>query len=213
MDRRRFLGGAAGLAGAAALELWAPRALSKPGGPNAPIVFKETLAAQHFSVRDATTRVPAKINGVANPNAVMGYLGGPNFPQDPTDLGPLVPLPGSYQEVFQFLAECGYGGFEFFQLSQNASAPGGANPSIAQIRGWLDAAGVKSVGTHQGGLGLLNAAGTGLSATGVTQVQNAQALGHTMIGTAGDPSGSNFLGDWQVACDRYNLLGQLLLEN
>src|SRR3954468_4445925 len=154
MDRRRFLGGAAGVAGAAALASWAPRALSKPGGPNAPIVFKETLVAQHFSVRDATTRVPARINVVANPNAVMGYLGGPTFPDDPTDLGPLVPLPGSYQEVFQFLGECGYGGFEFFQSTQNANPPGGANPATAKIREWLDAAGIKSVGTHQGGTGM-----------------------------------------------------------
>ena len=58
----------------------------------------------------------------------MGYLGGPNFPEDPTDLGPLVPLPGGYQAVFQFLAECGYGGFEFFQYTQNAGNPGGAQP-------------------------------------------------------------------------------------
>src|SRR3954470_16693414 len=169
MDRRRFLGGAAGVAGAAALASWAPRALSKPGGPNAPIVFKQTLVAQHFSVRDATTRVPAKLaNGQPNPNAVMGYLGGPTFPENPADLGPLVPLPGSYQEVFQFLGECGYGGFEFFQTSQNAAAPGGAHPSVAQIRQWLDAAGLKSVGTHQGGLGAFNAATGQLSATGQT---------------------------------------------
>ena len=166
MDRRRFLGGAAGVAGAAALASWAPRALSKPGGPNAPIVFKETLVAQHFSVRDATTRVPARINGVANPNAQMGYLGGPTFPDDPTDLGPLVPLPGSYQEVFEFLASVGYGGFEFFQLSQNAAAPGGNAPSLDLIKGWLDAAGLKATGTHQGGLGMFNATTGQLTATG-----------------------------------------------
>src|SRR3954470_22319293 len=163
MDRRRFLGGAAGLAGAAALASWAPRALSKPGGPNAPILYKDTLVAQHFSVRDAITRVPS-----TNANPVMGYLGGPTFPQDPTDLGPLVKLPGSYQEVFEFLGSCGYGGFEFFQLNQNAAAPGGAHPSVAQIRQWLDAAGLKSVGTHQGGLGAFNAATGQLSATGQT---------------------------------------------
>ena len=38
MDRRKFLGGAAGVGAAAALASWAPGALSKPGGPNAPIV-------------------------------------------------------------------------------------------------------------------------------------------------------------------------------
>src|SRR3954466_7133500 len=126
MDRRRFLGGAAGLAGAAALASWAPRALSKPGGPNVPIVYKDTLAAQHFSVRDAITRVPS-----TSATPVMGYLGGPTFPDDPTDLGPLVPLPGGFQEVFQYLSSVGYSGFEFFQFTQNAAAPGGANPSNA----------------------------------------------------------------------------------
>src|SRR3954454_7862022 len=148
MDRRRFLGAAAGVAGAAAFASWGPRALSKPGGPNAPIVFKDTLVAQHFSVRDSITRVD---------KAVMGYLGGPNFPEDPTDLGPLVPLPGGYQAVFNFLAESGYGGFEFFQYTQNAAAIGGANPTSAQIRSYLDAAGMKSVGTHTGGLGMWDA--------------------------------------------------------
>src|SRR3954454_13160269 len=103
MDRRRFLGAAAGVAGAAALASWGPRALSKPGGPNAPIVFKETLSAQHFSIRDAITRVPS-----TNAAAVKGYLGGPTFPDDPTDLGPLVNLPGGYLETFQFLADSGY---------------------------------------------------------------------------------------------------------
>src|SRR3954471_5719593 len=200
MDRRRFLGTAAGVAGAAAFASWGPRALSKPGGPNAPIVFKDTLAAQHFSVRDAISNWGPSTHPTA---FAQGYLGGPNFPDDPTDLGPLVKLPGGYQEVFAFLGQCGYSGFEFFQTTQNANAPGGNNPGVAQIRTWLDAAGIKSVGTHQGGLGMwdttVNPAGSAprnrLTANGVTQVANAQALGHTMIGSAGDPSGSNFLGD------------------
>jgi hypothetical protein len=147
----------------------------------------------------------------------MGYLGGPNFPQDPTDLGPLVPLPGGYQEVFQFLGECGYGGFEFFQLSQNAENAGGANPGTAAIRGWLDAAGIKSVGTHQGGLGMFTQGatpGTGtINATGQTRLAEAATLGHTMIGTAGDPSSANTVAAWQAVCANYSKMGELLLEN
>jgi sugar phosphate isomerase/epimerase len=208
LNRRKFLGGAAGLAGAAALGTWAPGAFSHPGGPTAAIVGKDSLICQHFSVRDATTRVTS-----TSATPVMGYLGGPNFPNDPTDLGPLVPLPGGYQEVFDFLGQCGYGGFEFFQLSQNAQNPGGANPAVTQIKAWLDAAGIKSMGTHQGGLGLLNTATGQLSASGLTQVANADILGHRALGTAGDPSSANTIAAWQTACDNYNKLGQLLMEN
>jgi hypothetical protein len=34
-----------------------------------------------------------------------------------------------------------------------------------------------------------------------------------MIGTAGDPSSANTIAGWQTACDNYNKLGQLLMEN
>ncbi|WP_157592523.1 sugar phosphate isomerase/epimerase family protein [Solirubrobacter soli] len=200
MDRRKFLGGAAGLAGVAALGSWAPGAFSRPGGPNSPIVTKATMSAQHFSVRDATGRLD---------KSVMGYLGGPNFPEDPTDLGPLVPLPGGFAAVFQYLAEVGYTGFEFFGYTQAAGTLGGRQPTTAEIRSYLDAAGMRSVGTHTGGLGMTNAT------TRATQLDIANVLGHKMIGTAGDPvTGANasLLSAWQTACDQYNQLGELMYE-
>jgi sugar phosphate isomerase/epimerase len=183
MDRRKFLG-----------------ALSRPGGPKSPIVFKDTLVCQHFSVRDATARVD---------KSVMGYLGGPNFPEDPTDLGPLVPLPGGYVEVFDFLASCGYGGFEFFQYTQAAATLGGRQPTTAEIRSYLDSAGLKSAGTHTGGLGMTN------PTTRAAQLDIANTLGHRMIGTAGDPvtgAGAGLRLNWQTACDQYNQLGELMYE-
>ena len=79
----------------------------------------------------------------------MGYLGGPNFPDDPTDLGPLVPLPGGYIEVFEYLASVGFRGFEFFQYTQNqrARAPAHArgDPLVPRQRGAV------SFGTHTEG--------------------------------------------------------------
>jgi sugar phosphate isomerase/epimerase len=201
------LGGAAAVAGAAALGSWSPWAQGRPGGPLGPIVGKASLAAQHFSVRDAVTRLD---------KSVMGYLGGPSFPEDPTDLGPLTPLPGGFVAVFNFLAECGFTGFEFFQYTQNAGTLGGRQPTIAEIRSYLDAAGIKSVGTHTGGLGMFDAASGGLSANGQTQVSIAQTLGHRMIGTAGDPvtgGAANTLAGWQTACANYSKLGQLMYEN
>ena len=114
LDRRKFLGAAAGVAGAAALASWAPGALSRPGGPESPIVTSATLGIQHFSVRDATDR-PAS----TEPNAVMGYLGGPTFPEDPAGhRASAVPLPGGFAEVFAYLASVGITGFEFFNFNQ-----------------------------------------------------------------------------------------------
>ena len=207
LSRRKFLGGAAALAGAAAFGTWAPRALSRPGGPLGPIVGKTTLSAQHFSVRDAITRTD---------KSVMGYLGGPNFPEDPTDIGPLTPLPGGFAATFDFLAGCGYTGFEFFQYTQNAATLGGRQPTNAEIRSYLDASGIKSVGTHTGGLGMFDATTGKLNATGTAQLAIADALGHRMIGTAGDPvtgNNANLRSNWLTACDNYNKLGQLMMEN
>ena len=96
MDRRKFLGGAAGLAGAAAFASWAPGAFSRPGGPNSPIVTKATLSAQHFSVRDATARLD---------KSVMGYLGGPNFPEDPTVVMRVKATPASHADRSQLADE------------------------------------------------------------------------------------------------------------
>src|SRR6266404_1838745 len=83
-----------------------------------PTVPAHRLGVQHFSVRDATARL-----GVASSNRLgltpaMGHLGGATYPADPTDLGPLTPLPGGFAEVFDYLASVGVNGFEFFQSTQ-----------------------------------------------------------------------------------------------
>ena len=207
IDRRQFLTGAAGAAGAAALGAWAPGALSRPGGPNSPIVTKATLGIQHVSVRDAINRPPS-----TSPDAIMGHLGGPTFPEDPTDLGPKVPLPGGYQEVFDYLGSVNISGFEFFQYTQfgswtqiPASDPR-KTPSFQQIRAWLDAAGMRSFGTHTGGVNLINA-----GSTRNTQIRAAGILGHKYLGTAGDPAGnSNLVDAWQTSAENFNTLGELM---
>ena len=202
IDRRRFLAGAAGVAGAAALGTWAPGALSRPGGPGSPIVTSASLGIQHFSVRDATDR-PASTEA----NAVLGYLGGPTFPENPADLGPLVPLPGGFREVFEYLKSVGITGFEFFNFNQTQFPVGDARrtPSFEQIRSWLDAAGMKSFGTHTGGVGLLTAG------TRSTQIRAANVLGHRYIGTAGDPAGnSNLVSAWRDSSENFNFIGELM---
>jgi sugar phosphate isomerase/epimerase len=210
ISRRKFLGAAAGAAGAAALGSWAPRAFGGPGGGvGERLVPPGKLAVQHFSIRDAITRRSIASSTAAGLAPTMGYLGGPNFPDDPTDLGPLVPLPGGFIEVFEYLGSVGYRGFEFFQYTQNAVELG-RQPTIAEIRSYLDNAGLASVGTHTGGLGaMVN------PTTRQAQIDIAHTLGHSMIGTAGDPvtgGGAALLANWEVAANNYNLVGAALAQ-
>jgi hypothetical protein len=209
ISRRRFLGAAAGAAGAAAVgSTLAPRAFGGDAmGVGERLVPPGKLAVQQFSIRDAITRRSIAGSQAAGLTPTMGYLGGPSFPDDPTDLGPLVPLPGGFIEVFEYLASVGYRGFEFFQYTQNVNELG-RQPTHAEIRSYLDNAGLASIGTHTGGLAaMVN------PATRQAQIDIAHTLGHTMIGTAGDPvggAGANLLANWQTAAENYNIIGAAL---
>ncbi|MDQ1681026.1 MAG: hypothetical protein QOI42_1885, partial [Frankiaceae bacterium] len=157
------------------------------------------LGVQHWSVRDAVPRLD---------QSVSGYLGGPDFPNDPTDLGPLVPLPGGFRAVFDYLASVGYAGFEFYTLDQGANGP----ITPVQIRDALDQAGLVAAGAHMGGLQSMI---DPVYREG--QIELALTLGHRMIGTAGDPfpgvggnPPSGLLADWQRAVDQANMVGAAL---
>jgi hypothetical protein len=216
LSRRQFLGASAGVAGAAAIGSILPGVIlgAAPTGVGERLVPPGLLGVQQFSIRDAITR-RSIANSLANSlTPTMGYLGGPGFPDDPTDLGPLVPLPGGFIEVFDFLRGHGYRGFEFFQFTQNA-AELGRQPTIAEIRSYLDGAGLYGMGTHTAGLGTMySAALDGLSPAGQIQIDNAHILGLPMIGTAGDPTGSAILATvgnqigWDEAVRRANIVGQ-----
>ena len=217
LSRRKFLGAAAlGAASLSALGSRVPQALSgAPNGLGERLAPPGKLGVQQFSIRDAITRRSIANSRANNLTPTMGYLGGANFPQDPTDLGPLVPLPGGFVEVFEYLASLGYRGFEFFQFTQNVNELG-RQPTIAEIRQYLDSAGLVAQGTHTASLGTMYSAATdGLSASGQTQIANAQTLGMPMVGTAGDPTGSNLLANgpgttigWTEAARRANIVGQ-----
>jgi sugar phosphate isomerase/epimerase len=79
---------------------------------------------------------------------------------------------------------------------------------MQQIRRWLDAAGMKSFGTHTGGTGLTN------PSNGRGQIGIAETLGHTYIGTAGDATGnstySNTRDAWLEAAETFNAQGEWL---
>jgi hypothetical protein len=229
LSRRKFLGAAAGVAGVAALGSALPGALSSATaatGTGERLVPPGKLGIQQFSIRDAITR-RSIANSVANGlTPTRGYLGGPNFPADPTDLGPLVDLPGGFAETFEFLAGLGYRGFEFFQFSQNVNELG-RQPTSAEIRTYLDNAGLASFGTHTGSLGsqltgpgngLYNPTTGGLSAIGQAQLDIAATLGHNMMGMAGDPTGLATLANgatagWTEMAHRANVIGQILADH
>ncbi|HXV35463.1 MAG TPA: twin-arginine translocation signal domain-containing protein [Gaiellaceae bacterium] len=215
LNRRQFVGAAAGTAAAAALGTWAiPKASADTAtAPGERLVPPGKLGVQQFSLRDSITR-RSIANSLANGlQPTMGYLGGPTFPEDPTDIGPLVPLPGGFQEVFEYLASLGYRGFEFFSFNQNVNELG-RQPTVAEIRSYLDAAGLVGQGTHTASLGtMFSAALDGLSPAGETQIANALVLGFPMVGFAGDPTNSDRLDTvgntigWQEAARRANIVG------
>ena len=82
-----------------------------------------------FTQRDVPSRVGIAASAALGVAPTMGFLGGPNFPEDPTDLGPSVPLPGGWRELLEYLANLGYNQIEFAGYNQNAANPGGSAPS------------------------------------------------------------------------------------
>ena len=197
IDRRTFIGAAAGAAGAAAVRPVTPEVSfghgRRRGGR---LVPRDRVGLQQWSIRDAITRLDG---------SVQGYLGGPRFPEDPTDLGPLVPLPGGFASVFRYLASVGYRGFEFFSFDQGPNGP----ITDQQLRAALAAAGLVAAGTHTGGLQSMVD-----PAYRQAQIDRARILGYRMIGTAGNPGPGNppsgLLVDWQRWASQANEVGAAL---
>jgi sugar phosphate isomerase/epimerase len=199
VDRRTFLGvSAAGAAGAAALGPWGVGVGFGHGKGNGGgrLVPSDRLGLQQWSIRDSITRLDG---------SVQGYVGGPNFPEDTTDLGPLVTLPGGFAAVFEYLASVGYRGFEFFSFNQG---PNGAITN-EQLRAALRNAGLVAAGTHTGGLQQMVD-----PAYRDNQIAMARTLGYRMIGTAGNPANPTLgtLAAWQGYAEQANTVGAALRE-
>jgi sugar phosphate isomerase/epimerase len=197
IDRRKFIGVAAGAAGAAAVGPLTPEvSLGRDRGRRrrGRLVPRDRLGLQQWSIRDAITRLDG---------SVSGYLGGPGFPDDPTDLGPLVPLPGGFASVFTYLASVGYRGFEFFSFDQGPNGP----ITDQQIRAALDAAGMVAAGSHTGGLQQMVD-----PAYRQAQIERARVLGYRMIGTAGNPANPTLgtLAAWEGYAQQANTVGAAL---
>ena len=188
ISRREFIGASIGVAAAASFGGVgaALGGIGKGGGHSIP---PGHLGVQQFSVRDATARLSIASSSRLGVTPTMGFLGGPDYPDDPTDLGALVPLPGGYAEVFEYLASVDVRGFEFFQSTQNANEFNPPRqPTAAEIRQYLDAAGLKAVGTHQFGLGNLDPATGNLTPAGETLFEFLSTLGMETMGFSGNLS-------------------------
>jgi sugar phosphate isomerase/epimerase len=200
MDRRAFMGAAMGAAGAVAAGPLSGAAANQPsrghGHGHGHPVRRNRIGLQQWSVRDAITRLDG---------SVSGHLGGRRFPEDPTDIGPLVPLPGGFASVFRYLASVGYRGFEFFSFSQGANGP----ITDQQIKAALDSAGLVAAGTHTGALQQMVD-----PVYRQDQIDRAHLYGYRMIGTAGNPGPgsppSGLLADWQRWADQANTVGAAL---
>jgi hypothetical protein len=202
MSRRQFLGAGAGLAAATYFGgvSWA---FGRGTAGGSPTVQPHLLGVQHFSVRDATARLSIASSTRLGLTPTMGRLGGPGYPEDPTDLGPLEPLPGGYAEVFEYLSAVGITGFEFFQSTQDVRELG-RQPTAAEIRSYLDNAGLVAFGTHQFGPGNLDVATGNLIAADPTASPTApgenlfgflQTLGMKNMGFSGNLSNLGTLGN------------------
>ncbi|GAA1875070.1 sugar phosphate isomerase/epimerase family protein [Asanoa iriomotensis] len=237
INRRTFVAGA-GATAAAAVMPWGPASVIAPaasaaGGRLIPPGKTGTIT---YTQRDVPTRVGIAASAALGVAPTMGYLGGPDFPNDPTDLGPLVPLPGGWRELLEFLAKAGFKQIEFAGYGQNAANPGGAAPNPAPggvvtaasraayiayantLRGFLDEFDLEAIGNH----GFIPNTWPGPSSAGGVMTINdyerfqlelefASVLGMPYMGTGSDPTSANNrnIEPWTVAGEKWDALNRL----
>jgi sugar phosphate isomerase/epimerase len=193
-----------------------------------------------FTQRDVLDRAGIAA-AAANPalSVTMGHLGGDTYPEDPTDLGPLVPLPGGWRELFAFLANAGFTQIEFAGYGQHAKNPGGAAPDPAPggvttaasraaylaygrtLRGFLDEFGLEAIGNH----GFIPGTWFGPNSANGTMSENdyrrflaelefASILGMPYMGTGSDPTSATNrnIEPWTIAGEKWEAMNTLAIE-
>ena len=192
-----------------------------------------------FTQRDVPPRVGIAASAALGVAPTMGFIGGPDFPEDPNDLGPLVPLPGGWLELLEFLRGVGFKQIEFAGYGQNAANPGGAAPNPAPggvttpesraaylaygrtLRGFLDEFELEAIGNH----GFIpntwpgpNSPGGGMSMNDYerfqTELEFASILGMPYMGTGNDPTSANNrnIEPWTVSGEKWEALNELSLQ-
>jgi hypothetical protein len=242
LNRRRFLGVVAGAAAATAAAPLGPAsafAARVAQGGNGVLIPRGKMGTITFTQRDVPTRIGIAASAALGLTPTMGFLGGANFPEDPTDLGPLVPLPGGWRELLEYLANLGYRQIEFAGYGQNANNPGGGAPNPAPggvttpasraaylaygqtLRGFLDEFDLEAIGNH----GFIPNTWPGPSSPGgamstndyeryQTELEFASILGMPFMGTGNDPTSANNrnIEPWTVAGEKWEALNVLSLQ-
>ena len=194
LTRRGFLGAAGGAAagttllGTAAFADPGTASHSGGGGDGDLLIPLNRRGIILFTVRDAISRDPSTTDA-----------------------------PSGFLEVFQYLAALGYEQIEFAGYNQHANSAGGANPGPADptaylayartLRGFLDDNGLSADGNH----GFIPAwpLTPADEARFRLELEFASILGTPHMGTGGDPTGSAYKADWDVAADKWNALGAI----
>ena len=233
-SRRQMLKlGAAGAAGVALAPLGGVSAFAAPPKPSPPgpdLVPSDRVGTITFTQRD----VPGRL-GIATGSPTMGHLGGASFPEDPNDLGPLVPLPGGWKELFEYFNKVGIEQVEFAGYGQNAANPGGTagittqgvyDPALKPayhayartLRGFLDDNGLEAIGNH----GFIPNTWFGPNSPGgtmamadydrlQTELEFAAILGMPFMGTGNDPTSANNrnIEPWTISGEKWEALNRL----
>lgn len=179
LSRRQFLAATTGVAAAATLGATAPTAAAG----NGVLVPPGKRGIILYTVRDATGRDPLA-----------------------TD------LPSGFREVFAELSRIGYKQVEFAGYGQHANAPGGATLETVEgarlLRSWLDEYGLEAEGNHGFIPGSWPLSQPDLDRFKRSlEIANILGMGH--MGTGGDPTGSSYKADWDVAADKWNAMGEI----
>jgi hypothetical protein len=239
LSRRSLLKIGAGCGAAAVLSpLGASAALAAPpADKGGRLIPAGKVGSIMFTQRDVPGRLGIAASAAAGVPPTMGFLGGDAFLADPnanaTDLGPLVPLPGGWQELFEYLSAAGFTQIEFAGYGQNANNPGGtasypgdhnADGRAAylayagRLRALLDANGLEAIGNHGFIPNTWNgpgSAGGAMSANDLlrfqTELEFGAILGTPFLGTGSDPTSANNrnIEPWTLAGEKWTALNEL----
>ena len=236
ISRRQLLkSGAAGAAAATLATLGPTVAL---GAGRAKLIPEDKVGTITFTQRDVPGRLGIAASAAAGVPPTMGNLGGDNIFNDPNDVGPSVPLPGGWKELFEFLASVGITQVEFAGYGQNANNPGGAQPPIAPqnvynpavkpayldyartLRGFLDESGLEAIGNHGFIPGTWPGGPNGGMTTAdegryLTELEFASILGTPFMGTGNDPTNANdrSTAAWDLAGEKWEALNELSINS